>query len=193
MMMQIISFRNVSVMLLLTAALACSAWSIFLTQATSDTVSPAVSTQPDAFMKQVVAIMLSRSGAPTLRVESPSMTHYTDNDSTQIETPHVVIYRESSQPWQVDAKHAVATHGLNTIHFSEHVVLHHPNDSDTTDTTLLTEGLTVFPDTEKAETDLPVTITQPNAMMQGIGMLSDLKEGTIRLLTQIRGQYVPDA
>ncbi len=55
-------------------------------------------------MDQVVAIILNKSGTPSLKISAPSMVHYADNDSTHITTPNVTIYRNSPEPWHVNAK-----------------------------------------------------------------------------------------
>ncbi|MDX1902441.1 MAG: LPS export ABC transporter periplasmic protein LptC [Gammaproteobacteria bacterium] len=190
--MRSLSLQKLTISLLLGIAITLSVCSILFSKhnAVSNKDNP---NQPDAFINQVVSTTFSRMGTPILIIQSLSMTHYANNDTTYIDKPHVIVFRRSPQPWKVDALHALATHGMHTIQFSDHVVVFHAADAEATTTTLLTEALTIFPETQQAQTNLPVTIKQPSTIMHGVGMLSNLKDGTIRLLSQTRGEYVPDA
>lgn len=190
--MRLLTLQKITILFLLIVAVTLSTWSIiYSTQ--SLTPNREMTKQPDAFIKQVIVTTFSRVGSPLLIIKSLSMAHYSDNDSTYIDQPHVVVFRHSLQPWKVDALHAFAIHGMRSIDFSDHVVVSHDADSEAVSTTLLTEALTIFPETQQAKTNLPVTITQPSTVMHGIGMSSNLQEGTIQLLSQTRGEYVPDA
>ena len=49
----------------------------------------------------------------------------------------------------------------------------------------------VFPDTDYAQTDERVVITENSTTIEGIGMTADLKEKRLRLLAQVKGTYAP--
>jgi lipopolysaccharide export system protein LptC len=134
---------------------------------------------------------MNKQGTPSLKVEAPNMTHYPDEDVTYINYPHVTVYRQSPQPWYINSNYAEATNGTEKIVFTDNVVIHHPTDIQNPDTTMETSSLTVFPDQKQAETDKPVVITQPDTVIHAIGMTADLNDGTVKLLSQARGDYVP--
>ena len=56
-----------------------------------------------------------------------------------------------------------------------------------------TASLTVFPDKQQASTDNAIVITQPDTVIHAVGMLADLNEGTVKLLSQAKGDYVPSS
>jgi len=142
-------------------------------------------------MENIVALVMNKQGSPSLKVEAPKMTHYADDDVTWITYPHVTVYRQSPEPWYINSDHAEATNGTEEILFSDNVVIHHSADSENPDTTMKTATLTVFPDKKQATTNDPVVITQPDTIIHAIGMIADLNDGTVKLLSKARGDYVP--
>src|SRR5579872_116572 len=117
--------RNATTTLLFFIAFALSAWSILL----SKQLQPLThnhSDEPDAYMENIVAIMMNKQGSPSLKIEAPKMTHYAEDDITYINYPHVTVYRQSPQPWYINSDYAEASNGTEKILFSDNVVIHHP-------------------------------------------------------------------
>lgn len=185
-----ISLRNVLIGLLLLAAIILSAWSIFLS--THPTFpSKKNSNEPDAFMENVVAVIMNKQGMPALKVFTPQMVHYFQNDATTITKPHVIVYRDSPEPWHINSDYAVAYKGTTQINFQNHVVINHLADVSNPKTVLQTSSITVFPDQQLATTRQPVVIEQPDTIVHGVGLLANLNDGTVKLLSAAEGQYAP--
>ncbi|HSW71427.1 MAG TPA: LPS export ABC transporter periplasmic protein LptC [Gammaproteobacteria bacterium] len=186
--------RNLSFFFLLLTALFLSAWSIFIIYYKKSSSTAADLGKPDAFMEEIVATIIDKQGKPSLKIVSPKMIHYLENDSTEISKPLLTLYRNARQPkatkpWQLSADHARALEGIHQILLWENVVIHHPEDEQDEKTTLLTPTLRVYPDKQFAETADPVTIMQPNTKIHAIGMNADLASGAVKLLSQTRGEY----
>lgn len=186
-----ISLRNSLISLLFISALTLTAWSILLSTHSKLPTSNKDSDLPDAFMENVTATIMNKQGAPSLKVATPKMVHYFTNDMTHIIKPNVTVYRNSPQPWFINSDYAVATAGTTQIEFQDHVFIHHPADISNPVTTLQTKALTVFTDKQIATTNQPVVIQQPDTLVHGIGMIANLNDGTVRLLSEAQGQYVP--
>jgi lipopolysaccharide export system protein LptC len=178
--------------LLIIFAAGLSSWSILISQKPRIT-APGKSTEPDAFMENIIATIINKEGARSLLIESPRMVHYTDNDTTVIESPHITVYRDSPEPWHINSDFAKATQGTNKIFFWSNVVIHHPVDESTPITTFKTNTLTVYPKEKIAQTADEVTLTQPESIVHAIGMTANLNDGEIKLLSQARGEYVPSS
>ncbi len=185
-----LTLKNISIFILVILATSLSTWSILISNAETptETINP---NQLDGYMVDVTATMLNKEGMPAFSLVTPQMIHYPENDTTDIKTPRVTLFRKSPQPWFIDADFAKSTHGINEIHFWRHVIIHHPSDTTNPKTTLLTESLTIFPDQQIAQTNLPVTFIQPDTTVHGVGMLANLNLGTIQLLSQTQGEYGP--
>lgn len=187
------TLKNTMIVFLFALSIILSGWTILLT--TQKHHAPHAksipSNQPDAFMEEVVAVVLNKQGIPALKITSPKMVHYPNNDTTHILSPHLTVYRNSPEPWLVRSDYAIATGGVEKLLFWSHVVIHHKEDISNPDTTLKTSTLTIFPKTQTAETKAALTVWQPNATVYATGMEADMKAGTIKLLSKTRGIYVP--
>lgn len=187
-----ISFRQVLISALLMTAIAFSGWSIFLSnQNRAITTTDASSTQPDGFMEGVTATFMNKEGTPALKVDAPKLIHYANNDTTEFVTPHVIIFRHATEPWHIHANHAKTLQGLTEINFWDDVVIHHAADKDNPLTTIKTSTLTIFPDQQVAKTAEAITVTQPDTTVYAVGMLANWDQGTVKLLSQAREEYVP--
>ncbi len=191
--MDIFSFKNSTMGVLLVIAITLSAWSIVLSNQSVSSNADDDNDQPDAYMENVAALILNKEGNPALKIEAPKMVHYVENDTTYITQPHVTVYRQSPQPWYINANTARALNGIEQIIFSDNVIINHPPDSENPNTIMKTASLTVFPDKQQAETNHSVVITQPDTIVHAVGMLADLNEGTIKLLSEAKGDYVPSS
>lgn len=187
-----ISFRNFFICALLILAGSLSAWSIMLSKHTTHE-APATPDKPDGFMEEVKATIMDKEGKPRLKVETPILTHYAENDATELTKPHVTIYRQSPQPWHINSNFAKTKKGIQEITFSDHVIIHHLPDLNNPMTKLETSTLTVFPDQQLAKTQEAITMTQPSTTIRAVGMLANWDQGTVELLSQAREEYVPNS
>lgn len=184
------TLKNFAIGFLLLLATALSAWSIIISRPLLNTAAKDP-TQADSYMEDVVATTYNKEGGPSLKLVTPSMVHYPENNTTQFATPHLTLYRDSPEPWYLDAKHGKASNGTGEILFWDDVNIHHMADTSNPTTTLITDSLTIFPDKQVASTNKPVTFMQPDTTVHAIGMLANLKDNTVKLLSQARGEYAP--
>jgi lipopolysaccharide export system protein LptC len=190
--MTLLTSKNVAITFLLILATAFSAWSIILSHPAK--YNPQTDPkQIDSFMENVQAITYNKQGVASLKITTPKMVHYPENNTTYITTPRVVIYRQSPQPWFVDSDYAKATNGMDTIQFWSNVNIHHLADLENPNTSLRTNTLTIFPDQQIAQTDEAVTFVQPDTTVHAIGMLANLDVGTVKLLSNTQGEYDPSS
>lgn len=187
----VLTQKNILVSCLLILALGLSSWSIFLSNTSQAVVAETSNNDPDVFMDDVVAVVMNKLGTPSLKIETPKMTHYPQDDTTELLSPHVVVYRQSPQPWHINANHARTKQGVTEITFWDDVIIHHLADSDNPMTTMHTSSLTILPDKQVAKTNDAIVVNQPDTTIHGIGMLANWEEGTVQLLSQAREEYVP--
>ncbi|MCW5582746.1 MAG: LPS export ABC transporter periplasmic protein LptC, partial [Gammaproteobacteria bacterium] len=60
-------------------------------------------------------------------------------------------------------------------------------------TLIKTPTLSVQPNKQIAETNDLITLIQPNLVVKSTGMYADMNTGNIKLLSQARGEYVPNS
>lgn len=157
--------------------------------------APVINTSmyPDAIMEDVTAVVLDKQGKPSMKIVTPKMVHYNENDTTHLTSPKLTIYRQSPKPWVITAEFAKATQGTENIHFQENVIVHHPADATNPATLIKTSSLLVHPDSQIAETTALITLIQPSLTVKATGMYANMKNGDIKLLSRARGEYVPSS
>src|SRR3990167_10940175 len=112
------SYQKMIIGVLLLLAMGFSAWSLLI-DAHSPTAATTSSTTLDAFMEGVEAFVMDQQGKPSLKLVTPKMVHYIDNDTTDIFLPQLTLYRPAHQPWIITSQYAKATQGINQIFRSE--------------------------------------------------------------------------
>jgi lipopolysaccharide export system protein LptC len=146
----------------------------------------------DSFMKNVTALRMNiDTGLPQDELLTPSMIHYPKGDTTDLTTPHFIIFNTDSQPWHVTSNLGQAQNGVSVIQLWDHVKIHQDAGPQNQEINITTSMLTIYPHEQYAITQEPVTLTQPGAIAHSIGVRADLKSGDIQLFSQARGQYLP--
>lgn len=178
-------------LLLISVALTASVWAIFLSGSPIKTLPKQHQNAPDAYMEKVSATIFNAAGIASMHIESPRMVHYPKDDITLIQSPMVTLYRKTSGPWHVSADQGLTNHGIDKVFLKKNVVVHHPANPLDPEMKLTTQSLTVLPRQEAVETQDPVTITQPHATIQAVGMNANFNTGIVHLLSDTRSDYVP--
>lgn len=187
------TYKNTIISLIMIIALGFATWSTLLSFRPQTTVAPKTAQLPDAFMEDVVALVMNKQGKPTMKIVTPKLVHYSESDTTNFTTPQLTLYRKSPQPWYITSKFAKATQGNENVDFWDNVVIHHAADRNNPSTLIKTPTLTVHPNKQTAETNNFITLIQPNLVVNATGMFADMNTGEIKLLSQARGEYAPSS
>lgn len=150
-------------------------------------------TLPDGYMEGVNAVILDKVGKVSMKIVTPKMVHYAEDDKTNFTEPQLTVYHQSPNPWFITSKIATATQGIDNVVFKQDVTIHHPADFNNPATVIKTTTLTVHPNDSTAETTELITMIQPNSIMKAVGMFADMNSGNIKLLSQAKGEYAPDS
>ncbi len=187
------TYKNLFLSLLMIIVVGVATWTTFLFYPSQNiTLIPTV-TSPDAYMEEVTATIMDIYGKPSMKIVTPKMLHFADNDTTELTSPELTLYRKASAPWYITAKFAEATQGIDQVDFWDDVTIHRPAHQHQPATLIKTTTLVVYPNKKMAETKDNITLIQPNLVVKAKGMQADMNTGDIRLLSQTQGEYVPDA
>lgn len=168
-------------------------WTTYLSYQPQNTAPVRLAQLPDAWMEGITAVIMNKQGKPSLKIVTPKMVHYIENDTTNLASPELTLYRKSPKPWFITSKYAKATQGIENIAFWDTVTIHHAADENNPATLIKTSTLTVHPNTQIAETNDLITLLQPNLVVNATGMYADMNTGNIKLLSAARGEYVPNS
>jgi len=186
------SKQYIIITLLLLAA--CIGTWVLLNELENRAVPLTNSNHPDSYMNDVIATQMDEQGKLKDELKSPLLVHFPNGNSTNITSPHFIIYNSDStdEPWHITANYGQAHDGINIIELWDHVKLMQPAGAQNAETTMVTTAMTVFPKQQYAQTQQPVKVWQAGSVVTSVGLHADLKTGEIDLLSQARGKYQPD-
>lgn len=145
--------------------------------------------QPDFFMENARIRQLNAQGTVSYELVTERATHLASDESTLLDEPFLVFFREGeAQPWELRSRHGQASQGGDRVRLTEEVELQQKLP-DRALTRLTTSLLDVFPQRDYAETDQAVRIEAANGVTTGVGMQVQFNDGTMTLLSNVRGEH----
>jgi lipopolysaccharide export system protein LptC len=149
---------------------------------------------PDYFLDNFTGTRLGPDGEPRQVLSAARLLHYPDDDTTHLERPNFLAMEPGKPPMHITAERGMVTAAGTDAYFygDVHAIRDAPANPDEGGVlTVITEYLHIVPDKDFAETDKPVTITEPRAIIHAVGMELNSKTRVIRLISSVRGQLAP--
>ena len=146
---------------------------------------------PDYTVENFVAVRMGPDGLRLHQLEADRMLHYPDDDSTQLEAPRLLKYENEKVALSITAKRAHVSSKGETVDFQDDVRAVRSATPTQSELVLTTDFLHVVPDDNYARTDSPVTIVDANTKVTAVGLEFDNKAKTLKLMSNVRGSYVP--
>lgn len=147
---------------------------------------------PDAIMENFSAIRLNEQGTPHFIMAAKKMQHYPDDDSTVLEVPRLAILSAEHPAIHVIARQGIVSRKGDEVFLHNDVEVLREASARQEELRLHTEYLHVIPDRDWADTDRPVTIVDAHNTVHATGLEMDNKAHTLKLLSQVRSEHVPD-
>lgn len=145
----------------------------------------------DYSMKFFTLTGMNQLGRPHYQLTADSMIHYPEDDHSDLEKPYLIFFRENEPPWHIDSEKGKVYKQGELIELLGEVIIKRASSPTTRPITITTYNLTIYPDREYAETDESVHMLSNATDLKSIGMQAFLKEGNIKLLSEVKGIHVP--
>jgi lipopolysaccharide export system protein LptC len=149
---------------------------------------------PDYYLKHFTATAMTPEGKPDRRLTADSLYHYADDDTMDLERPHMLFFNPERPPWEVDSETGwVGPEGEDVL-LGGNVIIRREAAPDGSARPLRVEtrDLQVRPHEDYAETDQPVTIISERHRVDAVGMRAYLGDDRLELLSEVRGHYEPE-
>ncbi|OMH30362.1 LPS export ABC transporter periplasmic protein LptC [Motiliproteus sp. MSK22-1] len=140
----------------------------------------------DGFIIGAVSVEYDKQGNPKQELVSKKMTHYPRSDRTLLETPVVLVHRDTKPPVQIKAKEGEIGPGGTEIFLRQEVFM---VEQTADGFSLETSYLRLVPDNDYAETNAAVTLRHRSGEMRSKGLKAFLAEDRIQLLNNVRGTH----
>jgi lipopolysaccharide export system protein LptC len=145
--------------------------------------------EPDFIVERVVATALDKAGRPESELTAQKMTHFPDDETTELEEPRLVQLREKGPPLRIRAERGTVTKDGEEVRLYGNVRLVREASGTRPELRVETPFLQVFPKEERARTPDSVVITEGRSRLTGIGMEYNHKTRAIELNGRVSGTF----
>ncbi|MGD1983730.1 MAG: LPS export ABC transporter periplasmic protein LptC [Chromatiaceae bacterium] len=137
-------------------------------------------------------VRMTPAGIPAHRLTAETLWHFIDDDTTELDTPHLTVFQNDEPPWEIDAERAWVSSDGSLVLLSGEVIIDRAAGARSPPTTIVTRDLRVQPDQDYAETDEPVRVETDSDWLTAVGMRAWLRPPSrITFLSDVEGFYVP--
>lgn len=146
---------------------------------------------PDAIIDNFSAVRLNESGTPHFIMSASKMVHYSDDDSTTMEVPHLTSLSTERPAIHATARRGIVSSKGDEVFLHENVEVLREASALQNELRMHTEYLHFIPDKDWADTDRTVTVVEAHNTVQATGMEMDNRARTLKLLANVRSEHVP--
>jgi lipopolysaccharide export system protein LptC len=146
---------------------------------------------PDYIVDRFSFVRLSPTGQPTYIISGIKLTHRPLDDSSVVDLPFVRSLSDTQEPIEMRAKLARIDQDNNRVHLTGDVDVERAASATVQKMTLKTQALTVFPNSDRMESDQPVEVALGTTVMTGIGMQANNATRQIDVARRLRITYPP--
>lgn len=144
---------------------------------------------PDYIVDNIVAHRMDVNGEIKHTLYADRMTHYPDDDTTELISPRFISNAASDAPMTITSKTARISSGGEHVYFNTDVRATRAAYGKRSEMVLETSFLQVTPDENIARTDRPVTITDAHTVAQAIGLELNSETHVTKFLSNFKGTY----
>jgi len=146
---------------------------------------------PDAIVDNFSATRLNDKGTPRFIMTAKKMLHFPDNDSSTLEMPRITSLSTEHPAIHASAQQGVISNKGDEVFLRGAVEILSEATTQHDGITLRTEYLRILPDRDFLNTDRAVTVVDAHHTVSAMGLEMDNKASTLKLLSQVRSEYVP--
>ena len=144
---------------------------------------------PDYIAENFTVTRIGPDGAVRYKMKARRMQHYPDDDTTDLEAPNVVNFRDAGITMTASSKTAKLSSNGDDVYLQDDVRLTRSAYDNHSELLMLTTWLHVVPDDGTARTDKPVRIQDATTLITSDGLEFDNKTRILKLLSNVRGSY----
>jgi lipopolysaccharide export system protein LptC len=148
---------------------------------------------PEYFARNLKTVTMDAQGRPARALQTPHLTRFLDDQSSELETPVLTVYKEGEPPWVIRSERAWVSADGDTAILQGKVRISRDGAPGVRPVQIDTTNLLVRPDDDYAETAEFATLASQGNRASGVGVQAWLgKPNRIKFLSQARGHYEVD-
>jgi len=181
------------VSLLLLAALAAGTWYLALQSGRNDARGRprAPAGEPDYFLDDAVFTRINVHGDPVYRISAEHLLHYPEDGTSVYQAPVLVSVDPAQPRVTVRAEQGRSNADGSQTVLTGNVVLVRAPTAKEPRMTIHTEKVTIYSDTQVAQSDQPVRIERGTSVLTGVGMEFDNAARSLKVDSQVTFTWQP--
>lgn len=148
---------------------------------------------PDFIVERFTTTNLDKVGRPDSSLTAQRMTHFPDDQTTELEEPRLVQYREDGPPVRISAERGTVTKDGEEVRLYGNVRVTREATKGRAEQKLETTFLQVFPKEDIARTPEAVVMTEGETRISGVGMDYNTKTRVLELKAKVNGTFIRSA
>lgn len=145
----------------------------------------------DFYMTNSKIVQFNEQGQLHYSFNAERLDHVQQTDVSLMHKPDLELWRGSEYPWHITSERGQASPGGEQIDLYDKVRIER-HDAKQRPFVLTTSELSYQTETDFARTDKPIQIDSAQGVTTATGMNAYLKQGTVKLLSTVRGRYETD-
>ncbi|MFA5081388.1 MAG: LPS export ABC transporter periplasmic protein LptC [Hydrogenophilaceae bacterium] len=166
-----------------------TAWLGQLAETPQSQGNVAIGHDPDYFVEDFNATAFDVSGAPRYRLNAIRMTHYMDDDTSELVAPRFVREGAGMARVVVRSLRGLVSPEGESVYFLGDVRMLQERLNGGSPLELTTEYLRVIPDQDQIRTEKPVLLKDGRGELRGGAMMADGKRRTLIMTGRVKGVY----
>jgi len=135
---------------------------------------------------------MTEAGRPAHRLRAQNLRHFTDDDTSELQAPHLTVYQDETPPWEVDAEKGWVSADGSLVLLSGEVLIERAGNAENRPVRMITRELRVQPQQDYAETDEKVRVESDADWVDAVGMQAWFRPPSrLKFLSQVKAYYVP--
>ena len=144
---------------------------------------------PDTIVENFSALTLDKSGQPHFALAAVKMTHYPDDETTDLERPHFTRFNSKTAPLHALSQRGTLSKDGDEAFLRDNVTVIREAYDSKSELVLRTTYLHILPKKDLATTDKPVTIDEAHTHITAVGLKLDSKNNLLKLLSRVKVRY----
>ena len=144
----------------------------------------------DYYLADFTSTETDVNGRPARRLVAERMSHFKDDDSTELLRPNLTIYEEPRPPWRVVSESGWVSPDGEVVLLRGEVHIDRDAGQDVRPLNVVTRDLRVQPKHSYAETDQPAILVSAGSRIDTVGVQAWFSTPThFKFLSRVRGHY----
>ena len=139
------------------------------------------------FINKFRMVETNEDGNTAWTLQGDRLEKFPNSLRSEVINPVMEINSTQNEKWIIKANHALDPDSLfKSIYLNENVEFNKFGENKTNEVKIVTSEAVIYPDTEIIETTKFAIITTPNSKTSGDGVIADMKNGQIKILSNAK-------